>query len=528
MGEITVGPWKAVVDADDPDSASKDTLYDAVNMYPPDTGRASAYMARPGVALVNSGAALPAKVRAIHRHVLSDGTTSAQYLVSNGKLYKIANTLSTSYSVTDVTPSNVSINPASNVFLESFADSVIVNDQFHPPWAFDPVANTGAYIQYDAAPATLLTIGTIDKTVRIATTTVPLGELTRLGYSATDNNLPAGTVPANTWAGYRVTMNVLGGVVTAAAANYTTGYASEAAAIAAIPAPANNEWDVGYFTVQAQAGSAWIAGTHSLATGATTPALTTNYYAQQAASWFARGRPTVYGAKLFFILHSDNSDRIGTSITWSEEADHTVGYHQSGYDNVWDLIQTGEDALTAIRGTEAGLYCARVRSILRITGVVDETFRTNSTTDDIQTTGVAVNGVFEQVEQTLWFHDAEWRPRMMPVGGSVKDIYEDMRRTANSAYATALTSNFLLSPTHRPQPIYWPSTHLVLFLCWDGVTLFAFDVKSQRYVGRMLLGISTGVFLDALGVLYDSDRTPLLYVSGALDSGSALDRKSVV
>lgn len=88
-----------------------------------------------------------------------------------------------------------------------------------------------------------------------------------------------GTIPASTW-GLILVQRVAAGTTTfvSAAANYTTGYASEAAAIAAIPAPTAARVPIGFVTVLASA-SGWVAGTDALAGGTGgNPATTTNYY----------------------------------------------------------------------------------------------------------------------------------------------------------------------------------------------------------------------------------------------------------
>jgi hypothetical protein len=88
-----------------------------------------------------------------------------------------------------------------------------------------------------------------------------------------------GTIPANKWG--LVAVDVVGnGTITlvSAAANYTTGYATEALAIAAIPAVTAGNARVCYATVLASA-STFIFATDSLAGGVTgNPATTTNYY----------------------------------------------------------------------------------------------------------------------------------------------------------------------------------------------------------------------------------------------------------
>ena len=88
-----------------------------------------------------------------------------------------------------------------------------------------------------------------------------------------------GTIPASTW-GLIALDEVAAGTVTfrSAAANYTTGYTTEALAIAALPARLTVKAQIGYITILASA-STWIAGTDALAGGATgNPATTTNYY----------------------------------------------------------------------------------------------------------------------------------------------------------------------------------------------------------------------------------------------------------
>lgn len=94
-----------------------------------------------------------------------------------------------------------------------------------------------------------------------------------------------GTIPANTW-GLIVVERVAAGTTSfvSAALNYTTGYTSEAAAIAAMPAQSASKAVVGYLTILASS-STWIAGTDALAgnTGGN-PATTTNYYSTPGAA----------------------------------------------------------------------------------------------------------------------------------------------------------------------------------------------------------------------------------------------------
>ena len=88
-----------------------------------------------------------------------------------------------------------------------------------------------------------------------------------------------GTIPEDTWGVIKV-QRVLAGTTTfvSGAANYTTGYATEAEALAALPATTADRVHVGHITIQAGAGG-WVAGTDALAGGTGgTPAVETNYY----------------------------------------------------------------------------------------------------------------------------------------------------------------------------------------------------------------------------------------------------------
>lgn len=91
--------------------------------------------------------------------------------------------------------------------------------------------------------------------------------------------LAAGTIPTNTWGIYLFTINAAGTITsTAGAANFTTGYATEAAAIAALPATPDGSASMGYVTVQTKVGSPFIGGTDGLAGGASgNVANATNY-----------------------------------------------------------------------------------------------------------------------------------------------------------------------------------------------------------------------------------------------------------
>lgn len=96
----------------------------------------------------------------------------------------------------------------------------------------------------------------------------------------TGTAVTAQTVPADTWALYVFDVPTGGTIaMTPAAANATTGYATEALAIAACPPRITAKARLGYITVKTKAATAWIGATDALAGGSTgNPASITNYY----------------------------------------------------------------------------------------------------------------------------------------------------------------------------------------------------------------------------------------------------------
>lgn len=120
---------------------------------------------------------------------------------------------------------------------------------------------------------TTVTLASAAQIITIAGVPVSIAAETAKAFGA------LGTIPANLW-GLIAIDRVAAATTTfvSAAANYTTGYATEALAIAAMPAKTAAKARTGYITVQASS-STWVAGTDALAGGTGgNPATTTNYY----------------------------------------------------------------------------------------------------------------------------------------------------------------------------------------------------------------------------------------------------------
>jgi len=138
--------------------------------------------------------------------------------------------------------------------------------------------------------------------------------------------LAAGTIPADKWGLYRLSINASGTFAfAAAAANFTTGYASEAAAIAAIPSTPAGSVDVGYVTVLTAGAQAFVGGTDALAGGASgNPATTTNYSPASGVSFtslYAPHRHLFTNGEFILplpgIVHADYGQGLAVEIAAS-------------------------------------------------------------------------------------------------------------------------------------------------------------------------------------------------------------------
>ena len=137
----------------------------------------------------------------------------------------------------------------------------------------DNQVNDGVVTAATLSRGTTVTLASTGSVIQINGDRATLAALTAQAFGA------LGTIPASKW-GVIALERVLAGTAsfTSGAANYTTGYDTEAAAIAALPAQTADKVQTGYVTILASA-STWVAGTDAL-TGGTggNPATTTNYY----------------------------------------------------------------------------------------------------------------------------------------------------------------------------------------------------------------------------------------------------------
>lgn len=172
----------------------------------------------------------------------------------------------------------------------------------------------------------------------------------------TGTAVTAQTVPADTWALYVFDIPTGGSIaMLPAAANATTGYATEALAIAACPARVSAKARIGYITVKTAAGLAWIGATDALAGGSSgNPASQTNYYPFDGIM-APTGAPTTCESS-GTVLGGWNGGRNGvliptvltTGSTTTQVATSAFTFNARGICNIAKAAVTAGTAMTAL------------------------------------------------------------------------------------------------------------------------------------------------------------------------------------
>ena len=164
--------------------------------------------------------------------------------------------------------------------------------------------------------------------------------------------LAAGTIPQDKWGAYLYSINAAGTVTsTAAAANFTTGYDNEAAAIAALPSTPGSSYAVGFVTVQTEVGSTFVGGTDALAGGASgNPANATNYYT--LAERLASASPSGRGA----ITFNEGAYGTGSHENLIDVALSGGGADPDGQDEVEVYLTAGTVDSISVVGDPVGTF----------------------------------------------------------------------------------------------------------------------------------------------------------------------------
>lgn len=476
-----------------------DTLNAAVNFYFSDAAEGGSANQRPGSVRWGSVSSGGNTGQAVYCHEATDGT-NYNFLFINGKVYRQNTDLTTA--PTDVTPLNVVISTTARIYCESLNDEMIVNDGVNKPWRATSLGSTpivATVIEYQT-PATLLSIGSND--VRLANTAFVgswSGTQATFAANAVGTSVGAlGQIAANTWGIILVEATNSTTLAFTAAFNAGAGYATEALAIAALPARTLGRWYVGYVTVRADAGAVWIANTDAFAGGTTgNQAQTTNYYAGEGPAWSAFGQQTIYYGAVFFIGQTLATVAARTSILWSEPNLPAVGYQQTDYDNLWELTQTGSDQINAVVATNDALYYARRLSWGAVMGPPGVNFQGTATHDGVAFNIGCVNPATVQLfGNYVYFVDAQGRPYRFPVGGGPDDIW----RQGESIFTTVAA----------PTATSWWSViepNLNLYIIRNSVgQFFVFDAMTGKFGGRWTFGSTMAIG----GILRNASDQPRL------------------
>ncbi len=504
------GPWRGVRTTPEPFSDER-TLNGLVNGYIPDPFSGSGVYARPGYVVELNEATWNVQ-QGMHAHV-SGGGLHDNFFVADGKLYRWPSSFAGAS--VDVTPTNVFISSSARVSFLSVGNAMVITDGENVPWLATNLSSTpvtATKIDLTAATNHLLR-GTTDTRIAVASMPYLINGTYATLNSLAGTALPAGTIPINQWGVYRVSVNSGGTItVTAGAANYTTGYASETAALAAIPALPASSWDCGYFTLQTEVGSTFVAGTDALQGGASgNPANVTNYYAGAADPWAAFGVPSLYYGSVFFIRKEVNAGGTvtkQTELVWSEPAFPLEGYQQTDYDNAWDLIQSGSSPIYALAATNDALYYFRAYSIGALAGAPGVNFQGSATHDVVSdVVGSTCPWTVKQYRNTIYFHDSLRRPYRFAVGGTVEPLWLQARALFEESFGGA-------DPTTSAQygwAVVEPSLNLYIVSCF-GFAVSAplvFDAMTGKYLGTWT--IPGNEFLVLGNVVND---TGLMFVCG--------------
>lgn len=521
------GPFTGVWNTREPFDDTPDRLQDLAQMYLPDPQAGCAAYTRPGFVLTDTQyGPLSVLGQGVYSFVSASGAIT-NFAVFGGTLY----TVSSLFVATATAYTSLYYGGQNRVWLTQLGNEVVVSDGSNKPFIY----STGAPIEFQSPTVGLSSgglsiayaafVGSYKGTSNAAVVT---------SYPAGTKAITAGTIPVDQWGIYRVYVTSGGTIsMVAGAANTTTGYATEAAAIAAKPAlPSSTDWDIGYFTVKTHAGQPWVAGTDQLAGGGGVhPADATNYYAPvEGLPWAAYGRPTVYQGSLFFIVAQAGGVSSQTSITWSEPNQPTVGYQQTDYDNVWTVAQASSLPLYAIYGTNQGLFYSRQTSWGVLQGTPNVNFASTATSDLIsENIGCVACATVASAGNYLYFADQFGRPHRFAFGGAVEPLWLQMRQVYDTAFqsepASILPSNVALYAWGVIDPQFntylcapWFSRKPSGATAWPNKA-YLFDTTTGRHMGWWAIEpndtANVGVQMQIAGILRDADNDVILTVLGA-------------
>lgn len=531
---LTSGPWTGVRAVQSPFAANAQLLLGAENGRLLNGTQGGGFYARPGFARPRSIVNNSNASQGVYCHQAWSGT-NYNFLFVDGKVWRWSTDLTSA--PVDVTPTNVSISTGKFVYATSLNDSIIVNDGVNKPWIGTNLGSTPitATVIEQQTPANVLSIGSND--VRLANTAFTgtwSGTQATFAANAVGTAVGAlGQIAANTWGILLVEASNATTLVFTAAFNAGAGYATEALAIAALPARTLGRRYVGYVTMRADAGAVWIAGTDAFATGTTgNQAQTTNYYAGEGPAYSVFGQPVIYYGAVFVIYQQIETVYARTTIGWSEPNQPSVGYQQTDYDNQWTLTQTSSDPLYALAPTNDALYYFRQLSVGAVAGAPGISFQGTATHDVVAANvGCTAPKTVCVVRNVVYFCDVNGRPWRFAVGGTVEPIWEQVIQATTSPvtvpsyvapHAWAIVDPNLNLYLAAPWPVAGSAAGVPSYTS-PPATLYAFDVDTGVYQGTWQLALQSAAtpVLEVGGVLRDAYGSPIVTILQANVGGAA-------
>ncbi len=224
-------------------------------------------------------------------------------------------------------------------------------------------------------------------------------------------------------------------------------------------------------------------------------------------SWSAFGKPTIYAGCVIFVLNQVNSVGAQTDIAWSSPGDPSEGYQQSNFDYRWTLEQTGSAPIFGILGTNSVFYYWRSLGIGYLTGTPGPDFQTTATHDAVaDNVGLQQSATIARYLNNIFFCDQIGRPCMLPIGGKVINIWEQMTKVVNNATSAYPTNTATVSIG-----VIEPNLNLYLAAIWSPtpgtadapIEFQVFDAKTGTYLGRWRITTeaNVGCSIEAVGVL---------------------------
>ena len=496
------GPFRRVRTTANPyDDYGDDTLAAATNCYFQDPVSGGGVFARPGA--TNPVSVTGIASGGMYCHIGLDGTVYNFVVSGDGsaalKIYRWA---SMGASVTDVTPTNIVLPVTGNVYFTSLNGEMIVSDGVDKMWRATSLSSTPivATVIEQQTPATALSIGSND--VRLANTAFTytgraspiLGTQATFAANATGTAVGAlGQIAIGTWGIILVELNSSAALVFTAAFNAGAGYATEALAIAALPARTATRWYVGYVTMRADGGAVWIAGTDAFAGGSTgNQAQTTNYYAGEGPAYSVFGQPVIYYGAVFVIYQQVEATYARTTIGWSEPNEPGVGYQQTDYDNQWTLTQTSAFPLYVLVPTNGALYYSRELGWGVVAGAPGINFQ-GTATHDIVAGNVGCTNPAAAVRYLnyIYFADQSGRPWRMAVGGKQEPIWQQVSSLFEVSQFDSGQAGFSLIEPNL-------NVYLQVYIAPDTTrSLLVFDAVTGNYEGTWVVG-GTSVLRGAI------------------------------